>query len=58
LRLAIVRFALEAFAAARVAGQVGSQKLDRDDASEAGITRAVNLAHPARAEEVENCVWP
>ena len=42
---------LEAIAAARVGGERGSQHLDRDGPVEARVERAVDLAHPASADE-------
>ncbi len=44
------RFALEAVRAVAVGGDVRRQDLDRDRAIEAGVARAVDLAHAARAD--------
>ena len=38
--------------------ELGGQHLDRDVAAEAGVARAVDLAHPAGAEKAEDLVRP
>ena len=50
------RLALEALARFRVVGHAGRKHLDRDEAVEAGIARPEDLAHPARAQRLENLV--
>ena len=50
------RFALEALAQLRVGGERVGQDLDGDGAIEPRVTRAVDLAHPARAERRDDLV--
>src|SRR5262249_58732064 len=50
------RFVLEAPGELRVARETLRQHLDRNLASEPGVPRAVDLAHPARAERAEDLV--
>src|ERR1019366_3509520 len=52
------RFALETGQPVDVVGEVGWQNLDRHLAPEPRIPRAINLAHPARAERGDDLVWP
>ena len=51
-----VGLALEAHHAVAVGGEGFRQDLDRDVAAELGVPRAVDLAHPARAERREDLV--
>ena len=44
------RFAVEAGAALGVGGPIAGQHFEGDVATQAGIARAIHLAHPARAE--------
>jgi len=39
-----------------VRGEVGREDLDRDDAIEARVLRAIDLSHPSRAERSEDLV--
>ncbi len=50
------RFVLEAMAARRVRADGGGKDLDRHGAAETGITRAVNLTHPAGPQTAEDLV--
>ena len=45
------RLAIEALAKPRVRGQMRRQNLNRDAAVEAGVVRAIHLAHPAGSQE-------
>ena len=57
LRLArSLRFALEARPALSVRRELLGQKLDRDVALEPRVAGAINLAHPADADEREDLV--
>ena len=53
-----LRFALETFAQLRIVGKMSGKNLDCDDAVEAGIARAVHLAHTARTERSDDFVGP
>ena len=46
--------ALEALTSMDIGGQIGRQDLDRDVAIQSGVPRAVDLAHPACAEQLLN----
>ena len=50
------RLALEAAQAAGIAAKGVGERLDRDLASEAGVERAVDAAHAAGAEQIEDLV--
>ena len=50
------RLALEAAQAARIAAEGVAQRLDRDFASEARIERAIDGAHAAGAEQIEDLI--
>src|SRR6185295_19921375 len=52
------RLALEAAEAVLVLGERLGQDLDRDVPLQPGVPGAVDLAHPARAEERLDLVWP
>ena len=54
----ILRFALEARQAIRVARERIRQDLDRDVAIEPRVARAVHLAHPARAQQRQDFELP
>jgi hypothetical protein len=49
-------FALKSLDAIAIGGQVMPQHLDRHDAPKPPIARAVDLAHPAGAEWLENLI--
>ena len=53
-----LRFALEARAAIRIAGNAGRQDLDRDVAIEPRVARAVDLAHAAGADRGDHLIRP
>ena len=50
------RLALEALAAFRLIGKMDGKNLDGDDAIQAGIPGAVDLAHATRVEEGKDLV--
>lgn len=50
------RFPLEAGEPVAIVGDAVGQDLQRDDASERGVTGTIHLAHPARAKEREDFV--
>jgi len=50
------RFALESSHAFRIEGKRFGQDFDRDDAAQLGIARAIDLAHPARAEGADDFI--
>jgi hypothetical protein len=50
------RLALEALEPLRVRGEALRQHLERDVAAEPGVARAVDLAHPARAQRGDDLV--
>jgi hypothetical protein len=50
-------FLLEGLAALRVGGSLAREDLQRNDAAEASVTGAVNLTHPADAEQGGNLIW-
>ena len=51
-------FAKEPLAAIGIAGQLGGHHLDRDGAAETCVAGAIDLAHPAGADPVEDLVLP
>ena len=52
------RFLLESRDGRRIGREPRRQNLDRDVAAEPRVARAIDLAHPARAERGENLVGP
>ena len=51
------RLAVEAGAAVGVGGPVDGQDFEGHVATQAGIARADNLSHPARAERRRDLIW-
>ena len=52
------RFLQEPLAAIGIAGDLGGEHLDRDGAAKPGVASAIDLAHPAGADPIEDFVVP